>query len=377
MKPIAYLYPRRSTFIAKDIDALGAHFHVREAAFLPGKAKWVLPFAFLRQFTLLLRWRHGGIRDAVIHFAGYHSVLPVLLGFRCHIIIAGSDACSFPKIDYGNFRKPMLARAIAISLRRASTILPVHRSLTQFDNTYSDLGPVQQGFAHFVKDLKSPVVPVPYGFDAEFWKAPDGTAPRAGVLCIAAGAHYGDAVHYRKGLDLLIEAAKEMPNVAFTIVGAEAPEEYPALPNLRTMGRMPADRLKELLAGASIYCQASVMEGFPNALCEAMLMGCLPIVSAVTSMPEIVNGLGKVLATRDHQLLRENIRSLLDMPDSQVSRLREQVRERIASRYPMELRRKRLTELVGPGRSFEPCNQLAKNSVGPAPFCQRDAGAGP
>jgi len=346
MRKLIYLYPKRFAFVAKDIDALSTSFTVLEHRFDRG-GKWLLPWSLLCQFLWLLRVRLSGGKQVFVHFAGYHAVLPILLGFRTHIIVAGSDACSFPSIDYGNFRKPVLARCIAFTMRHARTILPVHASLASFQNTYSDLGPSDQGFLQFVKDIRTPISAVPYGFDAAFWTmAPDANAPRSGVLCIAAGARAGDAVYFRKGLDLLLAAAKELRNVKFTLVGVIDPATYAPTPNVEVIGKVDREQLKELLGTCSIYCQPSVMEGFPNALCEAMLMGCLPIVSAVTSMPEIVDGLGKVIPKRDHQLLRESIVALLALPGPQVSGMREQVRQRIASRYPAELRLRKLADLI-------------------------------
>ena len=52
------------------------------------------------------------------------------------------------------------------------------------------------------------------------------------------------------------------------------------------------------MSAATFYLQLSLSEGFPNALCEAMLCGCIPIVSDVSSMPGIVADKGLVVKHR-------------------------------------------------------------------------------
>lgn len=300
---IAYVYPRRFHFVSKDIEALSREVDVREHRFSTGAA-WHLPWDLLRQLVFLLRCKWRGIRVVIAHFAGHHTVLPVLLGFRTHIIIAGSDACSFPGIDYGSFRKPLMRAAMAFSMRRATRLLPVHRSLERFENRFSDYGPREQGYAHFVRGPIAPSVAIPYGFDQRHWAA--GHAPRRArsVACVATGAAHGNAVHFRKGVDLLIEAARRLPDHTFTIIGVADIRSYTDLPsNVRMMGACTPQEVHEVLACHTLYAQPSVMEGFPNALCEAMLAGCLPVVSDITSMPEIIGASGVVVHERSAEAL--------------------------------------------------------------------------
>lgn len=329
-RPIAYLYPKRFFFVAKDIEGLAKRRPVLEHGFIHGPA-WMLPFDLLAQFLFLMKARRKGVEQVFAHFAGFHTVLPALLGFKLFIIVAGSDACSFPGINYGSFRKPFMRWAMALSARRAKALLPVHAALEKFENTYSDVGPVLQGYAHFIKDLRSPTLPIPYGFDTAAWDF-DGSAPRdaRSALCVAFGTAAENAVHFRKGIDLIIEAARSLHDHRFTIVGAEAPATYaPAPPNVRILGRVSPMELKDLLVAHSIYLQPSIMEGFPNALCEAMLCGCLPIVSNITSMPSIVGDAGIVLLRRDADELARVLRTMVERHSSTLDELRLKARARV------------------------------------------------
>lgn len=326
---LIYVHPKRFFFVAKDIEALSARHRVFAQSFIHGPSM-LLPWHLLRQATFLLGARLRGARTVIAHFAGYHTVLPVLLGLRTHIIVAGSDACSFPGIRYGSFRKPLMRRAMTFSMRGATTMLPVHASLQAFQNTYSDMGPREQGYGHFIPDLRTPSLPLPYGFSPEQWTMGDDHRDANSALCVAFGARYADPVFLRKGLDLILKAAERSPHMHFTLVGSADPEGYSDVPgNVRCLGTVTPAELRKLYATHSIYLQPSIMEGFPNALCEAMLCGCLPIVSNMTAMPSIVGGTGVVLEHRDVGELMRALDTITAWPEDKVARKRREARERI------------------------------------------------
>lgn len=336
-RPIAYCAPQAFHFVRKDIEGLRKRRKVMVHLFEHG-AKWMLPIDLVAQLWFLLKARVAGVRDVFVHFGGYHAVLPILLGFRTHIIIAGSDACSFPGIHYGGFRKQPLAGVLRFVYRRATTLLPVHASLERFTNTYSGHGPSTQGYGILTGTTTARSVAIPYGFDATRWPLHEATTERKGAICVAFGARWNDAVHYRKGLDIIIACAAMMPSMRFTIVGVADPVEYDRVTkNLTVLGKVTPERLHELLTRHSLYLQPSVMEGFPNAVCEAMLAGCIPIVSNVTSMPELVKGVGGVVERSDAALLQAAIERIAGDPLRTDQTVRRTIRARIA---PLTLERR-------------------------------------
>lgn len=342
IRRIVYLYPLRFHFVTKDIEALREQVVVVEHRFSSGGA-WALPWDLLRQFVFLLRRKLAGDRTVIAHFAGYHTVLPVMMGFRTFIIVAGSDACSFPGIHYGSFRKPWMTRAMASSMRKAARLLPVHRSLERFSNDFSGFGPRDQGYAHFVHGGIAPTTAIPYGFDPQQWQAVTAARAPRSVLCIATGAAYGNAVHFRKGVDLLVEAARSLPDHLFTMVGISDTQSYMDLPvNMRMLGKCTPQEVAQLMTTHLVYAQPSVMEGFPNALCEAMLAGCLPVISNVTSMPEIVGASGIVISERSPTALVAAITRLTGLEAPQQDRLRELAAAQVLP-YTME---ERITALL-------------------------------
>lgn len=102
--------------------------------------------------------------------------------------------------------------------------------------------------------------------------------------------------------------------------------------------------LKEELSAHEFYFQLSYMEGFPNALCEAMLCGCIPIGSNVSGIPHIIGDTGFILNKRDVDVLDELVQSAL-RPDNREN-LSDNARKRIEKLFPTELRRNKLVALI-------------------------------
>ena len=94
------------------------------------------------------------------------------------------------------------------------------------------------------------------------------------------------------------------------------------------------------------YLQLSLSEGFPNALCEAMLCGCIPIVSNVGAMPMIVEGIGGILQTKSVSKLRELLSEYLTKDSQEKKMLAENSRNRISEKYTLESRQTNLLELI-------------------------------
>ena len=69
------------------------------------------------------------------------------------------------------------------------------------------------------------------------------------------------------------------------------------------LGRLNPKQLREYYSKSRFYLQLSNTEGFGVSLCEAMLCECIPIVSSVNMLPEIVGDTGFILETRDSSML--------------------------------------------------------------------------
>jgi glycosyltransferase involved in cell wall biosynthesis len=115
-------------------------------------------------------------------------------------------------------------------------------------------------------------------------------------------------------------------------------------------GRVSPDQLRTILRGATFYAQLSLSEGMPNALCEAMLCGCIPLVSNVASMPSIIADHGRVLRKRDAELGSLACRELLSLSSADRALRSSGSRERILTGFPMDRRANALFAVLAHAR---------------------------
>lgn len=95
-----------------------------------------------------------------------------------------------------------------------------------------------------------------------------------------------------KGAHILVEGAKRMPEVQFTIVG-EGEErnalELIASPNVHFVGKLPQRKVWDLMNAASVLVFPSVWyEGFPMTILEAFASGLPVLASRLGAMREVI-----------------------------------------------------------------------------------------
>lgn len=116
----------------------------------------------------------------------------------------------------------------------------------------------------------------------------------------------------RKGLGMLLRAAREHPDTAFVLVG-QLGAEAALLPNLRAVGPVtdPAE-LAEYYAAADLFANPSVQETFGKTTAEALASGTPVLVYDTTACPELVGeGCGRVIPLRDEAAFSAAILDLL------------------------------------------------------------------
>lgn len=340
---ILYVHNGATTFVVNDKLLLETAYVVHEMPFVTN-SPWMALLLAVRQIPscMLLMSR---VKAVVCQFAGHHSVVPVLMAklFRKRVIILsnGSDCVSFPSLDYGHFRKPLLAATTRMSFKSCDLIVPLHPTLALTEPTYHDIDGHAQGILHYCPGLSTPIHPLGYGFDPNKWRA-RGQRIMNRFITVASNAHL-PRIQVIKGLDMIVRVAERFPEHEFLIVGARQ-GALPGKPsNVVEVPYVPNHELPDLYGTATYYLQLSVSEGFGNALCEAMLCGCVPIVSNVGAMPDIVGDTGVVVPKRDVNVLEQYLRRAIALD---VGIRAARARERIIQDRPIETRRSGLIAAV-------------------------------
>jgi glycosyltransferase involved in cell wall biosynthesis len=338
---IIYTYPTYGSFVRNDIALLSKYYEVRTFAFDPPK-KILTPFYFFRQFFFLL-FNIKSTSILICQFAGYHSFLPNLFAIitkKASLnVLGGTECVSFPSINYGNFNKFLLGFFTKWSLKMVKHIAPVHESLVISDYTYTTDDYPQQGYKHFCPSIKAPHTTICYGYSStQFYKSKDKKSNSFITVAYLNAPNY-----YRKGIDLIFEMALRFPESTFTIIGNNSQMKYTSIPtNVCLISSVPYEELKDYYSSHEFYFQLSICEGFPSAICEAMLCECIPIGSNVAAIPEIIGDAGYVLYKKDVNDLEQLINKALA---SEKKELGIKARNRIITKYPPQEREK-LSALV-------------------------------
>ena len=183
--------------IADDLAFLRRHYAV-EHLLVSGGAALPRILRAVRRNDVVYCW-----------FASTYAAVAVAaarsLGRPAVIAIGGGDIAGIEEIGYGIWSSPWKSRLVKFALRNAHTILAVDPFLKEEAARRADYD-------------GGNIRTLPPGFDAGFW-SPDGTRGD-GVLTVAACD--SEPRLNVKGIDLVLETARLLPNVRFILVGIDS-----------------------------------------------------------------------------------------------------------------------------------------------------------
>ncbi len=353
-KPVIfYIKPNDSSFIRNDEKILSKNFHVDSIQLnqINGKIKYGLKL--LKLFFMLF---YKSLRRPVIFlswFGDYHTALASFVGkitgVKTVILIGGQEAVSYHELGKGVYRKPIRSAFVKYALKNTDLIIANHKSLIYHENYYYNaVNPHIDGIKHYVKDLNTPIEILYNGIDTDKFVR-DIEIQKSDNLILTVGTmnHTGD--FYNKGFDLFIKAAKLNPELNFVLIGlnpaylkwTEDNYNVSKITNLRIIPSFcPQKLLNEMYNKAKVFVQASITEGMPNTLSEAMLLECIPVGSNVNGIPDAIGDTGIIINHRNETELSEAIHSALKLNTAKLAR------ERVIEQFSISVREDKLMQIL-------------------------------
>jgi glycosyltransferase involved in cell wall biosynthesis len=320
---ILFVRSRGASFIELDRELLSERYEVHDLYQPRRIAKPLAVLRALRGCDVVVGW-----------WASWHTLLPVTLAWLLRrpsvLIVGGIDTASLPEIGYGYQRGGLQKIASRWIMRRAG--------LLATNSQYS-----RREIERNVGIPPEQVTVMYHGVPDPFGALP--TDPRE-PIALTVGAVDRRNLE-RKGLRPFVEAAARLPDVGFVLAGSwvdDAVDELRRIApaNVRLTGWIGDEELLELYRRASVYVQASQHEGFGVSVAEAMLAGCVPVVTDGGALPEVVDDIGVRIEGAAPEQLAAGVRRALALDPS----TRPRARERVLREFSVDDRRRALYELV-------------------------------
>jgi glycosyltransferase involved in cell wall biosynthesis len=298
--------------------------------FKPVRGLLKTAFQLVKQKIYLLFniWKY----DAVfIWFADYHSFLPVLfakiLRKKSFVVIGGYDVANIPELKYGSLSSPLRKKLSLFSIKNASLCIAVVENL---EKKIKEIAP----------KAKIKTIYTGYRFNLNEGK---GIPQEREKIVLTVTITNNRQRFLIKGLDRFRELAENLPDYNFYIVGVneDAKILFDLIPNnLILLPPLPQNELTEYYLSASFYAQFSRSEGLPNALCEAMLYGCIPLGLDVGGIPTAIGKNGLVLSDWD-------LKSAIDFIQKNHNKLDRNVfKNQIEQNFDLKFREEKLLDQI-------------------------------
>lgn len=329
-KKILFIYTNYSTFVKTDFEILSSEHEVTKYQFKPvrGILKTAIQLIKQKIFLLINIWKF----DAVfIWFADYHSFLPVLfakiLRKKSFVVIGGYDVARMPEFAYGSLSSPLRKSLTIFSIKNASLCLPVVENL---EKKVKEIAP----------KAKTKTIYTGYKF---VLNEENQLLKKRGKMILTVSITNNHQRYLIKGLDRFKELAEKLPDFQFYVIGVlkEAESLFEPIPkNLVLLPQLKQDELNRHYLKTSFYAQFSRSEGLPNALCEAMLYGCIPLGLDVGGISTAIEKNGLIMSDWD-------VNRAIDFIRKNHNKLnREIFRQKIISKFELRIREEHLINII-------------------------------
>ena len=320
---ILFVHNALTEFVRLDLEELRKHFVVTER------------FESSRAINLLDLWRQVKEHDLVFGwFASWHTFLPMefakMLGKPSVLVVGGYDVANMREIGYGHQRGGLKKSISSRALRVATKVITI--SNYSRAEVARNLG-LTNGRARSIY----------LGVPDKFGYLP--SSPRGRVVLTVGNVNRSNLT--RKGHEPFVRAAALLPDAKFVLAGAWHDDAIDSLraiasSNVEFAGRVSDEALADFYRESSVYVQASVHEGFGMSVAEAMLGGCIPVITKAGALPEVAGDCGVMVDSAEPTAIAKGVERALGFPESH----RVVCRQRILNHFPLEERGRQLEEIV-------------------------------
>ncbi len=318
MRPpqLLFVYPFPATFIQQDFELLQTFCNVNPLRFT-SRSQYPALLKAVLSADVIYCW-------FALPFAAVAGIEGRAMGRKVIVVAGGWDVERMPEIAYGRLLTRRGLAVARVSLGAPNLVLAFSESSKAAIREVAPKAPVHRAYL---------------GVDADRFRPGE----KENLVVTIAQVSRDNVL--RKGLKTFVQAAKEVPEAQFVVVGKRVDEAFDELrgdatSNVRFTGELSDAELRGLLSRARVYVQASYTEGFGVAMTEAMAAGCVPVATRRGALPEVVGDTGFYVEYGDPRGLGEAIRKGLH------SELGTRARQRVLERFTIGQRLETLRSAV-------------------------------
>jgi glycosyltransferase involved in cell wall biosynthesis len=228
-------------------------------------------------------------------------------------------------------------------------IIANHKSLIYHENYYYNAeNPHIDGITHYVPGLRTKTEIIYNGIDTKRIVR-DYSVKKQDNLVLTVGTMTQIGDFYNKGYDLFIQVAARNKELDFVMIGVKPSilnwleEQYKVsqINNLQIIPSFcPQDILNINYNKAKVFVQASITEGMPNTLSEAMLLECIPVGSNINGIPDAIGDTGIIVKHRNVEELEIAIKEAMKLNSG------EKARQRVLDLFSISVREEKILKII-------------------------------